>query len=73
MTLSADVDALFAVVRLDSVETPTLDELARQLQNCRASVLGFVATGVSRGDGYRYGYDAYGYKSRTTDKTAERV
>lgn len=59
-TLSAKVDAIFAVVRLKVIHRASLQELARQLSNCRAETLGFVLTGAELGEGYGYGY-AYGY------------
>jgi polysaccharide biosynthesis transport protein len=73
MLLSAHVDAMFTVVRLNVVQRPTLQELGRQLQNCRAPMLGFVLTGVGHGDGYRYGYEAYGYEVQPSERTAERT
>jgi len=72
MTLSAYVDAIFVVSRLNFVHRPALEELARQLQNCRASALGFVLTGVGRSDAYRYGYEGYGYDVRPAPEPAER-
>jgi succinoglycan biosynthesis transport protein ExoP len=74
MSLSAHVDAMFVVVRLNVVQRPTLRELARQLENCRAAKLGFVLTGVSHADTYRYGYEAYGYDVRApAERTADRT
>jgi Mrp family chromosome partitioning ATPase len=62
MTLSTKVDAIVAVTRLGT-ERPVLRELARQLQNCHATTLGFILTGVPQRINFRYGYvyDAYGY------------
>jgi tyrosine-protein kinase len=57
MALSASVDAIVVVTRL-GIDRPQLEELARQLHNCRAPILGFVLTGTSHGDGYSYGYDS---------------
>src|SRR5262249_26997409 len=57
MTLSAKVDAIFAVTRLNAVARPLLHELARQLQNAKAPTIGYVLTGVEHGDSYRYMYD----------------
>ena len=58
MTLSASVDAIVAVIHL-GVQRRLLSELARELRNCRAPAIGFILTGVRRGDqyGYGYGYD----------------
>src|SRR5205814_10329474 len=63
MTLSTKVDAVVVVTRL-GIHRRQLEELARQLHNCRAPVLGFVLTGASHGDSYSYGY---GYDSRAYD------
>jgi Mrp family chromosome partitioning ATPase len=63
MTLSTKVDAIVVVTRL-GIHRRQLEELARQLHNCRAPVLGFVLTGASHGDSYSYGY---GYDQRAYD------
>ena len=55
LTLSTKVDAMVVIARL-GIHRPQLHELARQLQNCRAPILGYVLTGVSHGDSYSYGY-----------------
>jgi polysaccharide biosynthesis transport protein len=60
MTLSTKVDAIVVVTRL-GIHRRQLEELSRQLHNCRAPVLGFVLTGASHGDSYSYGY---GYDQR---------
>ena len=60
MTLSTKVDAIVVVTRL-GIHRRQLEELARQLQKCRAPALGFVLTGASHGDSYSYGY---GYDQR---------
>jgi succinoglycan biosynthesis transport protein ExoP len=81
--LSARVDAFFVVVRLTMLRRPLLHELARQLQDARATALGVVLTNVEHGESYRYVYEAYGYdvrpatknrpttKGRSTDKGAK--
>jgi Mrp family chromosome partitioning ATPase/capsular polysaccharide biosynthesis protein len=65
MTLSAVVDAIVVVA---SVRTnrPVLEELAHELQNCRAPTLGVVLTGVPLSEGYRddYWYGLYHYRDR---------
>jgi polysaccharide biosynthesis transport protein len=74
-TLSAKVDAMVVVTRL-GIHRRQLQELARQLQNCRAAILGFVLTGVSHGDSYSYGYgyDPHVYDVRQeTRRRGERV
>jgi len=65
MTLSTMVDAIVVVTHL-SIHRRQLHELARQLQNCRAAILGCVITGVSHGDSYSYGYgyDPHVYDAR---------
>jgi Mrp family chromosome partitioning ATPase len=67
LTLSTKVDAILVITRL-GIHRPQLHELARQLQNCRAPVLGFVLTGVSHGDSYSYGY---GYDPHVYDVEAK--
>jgi Mrp family chromosome partitioning ATPase/capsular polysaccharide biosynthesis protein len=67
MTLSAKVDAIVVVTRL-GIHRRQLEELARQLKNCRAPVLGFVVTGASHGDSYSYGY---GYDQRLYEAPSE--
>jgi Mrp family chromosome partitioning ATPase len=59
-TLSAAVDAIVAVTGMD-IARPLLQELAHELQNCRAPRLGFILTGVPRGDRYvsRPEYQSY--------------
>jgi tyrosine-protein kinase len=74
-TLSAKVDAIVVVARL-GIHQRQLQELARQLRNCRAAILGFVLTGVSHGDSYSYGYgyDQHVYDARQeTGRRGERV
>jgi Mrp family chromosome partitioning ATPase len=70
LALSTKVDAMVVVARLGT-QRRQLQELVRQLQNCRAAILGFVLTGVSHGDSYTYGY---GYDPHVYDvrREAER-
>jgi Mrp family chromosome partitioning ATPase len=67
MSLSTKVDAIVVVVRL-GIHRRQLEELARQLQACRAPTLGFVLTGASHGDSYSYGY---GYDQRVYEDVHE--
>jgi Mrp family chromosome partitioning ATPase/capsular polysaccharide biosynthesis protein len=67
MALSTKVDAIVVVTRL-GIHRRQLEELARQLHNCRAPVLGFVLTGASHGDSYSYGY---GYDQRVYEAPSE--
>jgi succinoglycan biosynthesis transport protein ExoP len=56
MTLSAKVDALVLVTRLNIVRRPMLNELRRALDSCPATKLGFVVAGAELEEGYGYGY-----------------
>jgi Mrp family chromosome partitioning ATPase len=73
MTLSRKVDALFVVVRLSAMQRPLLDELGRQLENCTATPLGCVLTGVERHESYRYVYEAYAYDVRPRSKAEDEL
>jgi Mrp family chromosome partitioning ATPase len=59
-TLSAAVDAIVVVTGI-GIARPLLQELAHELQNCRAPRLGFIVTGVPHGDRYvsRPEYQSY--------------
>ena len=72
MILSAHVDALFAVVRLGTVQRPILHEFARQLQSCKARRLGYVVTGVEHSESYRYMYEGYAYDARIRERAATK-
>ena len=69
VSLSTKVDAIVIVVRL-GIHRRQLEELARQLQTCRAPLLGFVLTGASHGDSYSYGY---GYDQRVYEDVHQEV
>jgi polysaccharide biosynthesis transport protein len=71
MTVSGAIEAIIAVTSL-RIERPLLDELARELQNCRAATLGFVLTGVALSDPYAYGYGPYEYAARPRVPPATR-
>jgi polysaccharide biosynthesis transport protein len=73
MTLSSHVDAIFAITRMSRVQRPILHEFSRQLQNCKARLLGYVLTGVEHSESYRYMYEAYEYYARGTPRDKERV
>ena len=60
MTLSARVDAMFAITRLKVVHRGMLHELARLLEACPAEKLGYVVAGAELGESYAYAY-GYGY------------
>ncbi len=61
MALSAAVDAMFVMVRLNVVHRGMLKELARLLEGCPAEKLGYVLAGAELGEGYGYPY-AYEYE-----------
>ena len=63
MALSANVDAILVLCRLNVVRRPMLNELKRLLDASPARSLGFVVAGAEREGGYAYGY-AYGYRGR---------
>ncbi len=74
-TLSAIVDGMIVVSQLGA-HRRQLQELARQLPNYRADVLGFVLTGVTHSDSYSYGYgyDPHVYEARSkTSRRGQRV
>jgi Mrp family chromosome partitioning ATPase len=52
IALSAYVDALILVVRLNALRSSALDDLRRILSSSPATKLGFVLTGVERGEEY---------------------
>lgn len=70
-TLSAKVDAML-VVAGTGIHRRQLEELARQLRNCPAPILGYVLTGVSHSDSYSYGYgyDPHVYDTRSQADTS---
>jgi polysaccharide biosynthesis transport protein len=55
MTLSPAVDAIVVVTSF-GIERPLVDDLARELKNCRATTLGLVLTGVALSDPHAHGY-----------------
>ncbi len=71
MTLSARVDALVVVTRINVVRRHMLRELHRLLETAPTAKLGFVLTGAGSGEGFGYGY-GYGYGS-TSHEQRERV
>jgi succinoglycan biosynthesis transport protein ExoP len=73
MALSAAVDAIVVVTRV-GVHGPLLNELGRELQNCRAPRLGFILTGVPDGDRYanRYYYGMYPQQIDPRGKSTRR-
>lgn len=59
MALSANVDALMVVTRMNIVRRPMLNELRRLLESSTAQTLGFVVTGAESEEGYGYGGGYY--------------
>jgi polysaccharide biosynthesis transport protein len=64
IALSARVDALIVVTRLNVLRRPMLSELRRVLHTLPARQLGFVVTGAHLDDGYGYGYGSYYHYER---------
>ena len=67
MTLSANVDGIIVVTRMNLVRRPMLNELRRLLDVAPAAVLGFIVTGVAADEAYgvAYGY-GHGYTREAT-------
>jgi capsular exopolysaccharide synthesis family protein len=66
-TLSAAVDALLVVARLNAVRPPMLEELNRILGMCRAAKLGVVVTGAEAETEYKYLTSPYLRPHRPSD------
>jgi Mrp family chromosome partitioning ATPase len=74
MTLSAKVDALVLVTRLNIIRRPMLNDLRRALDSCPATKLGFVVAGAELEEGYGYGYaTSYAAKADNRSERRERV
>jgi Mrp family chromosome partitioning ATPase len=56
ISLSANVDALLVVCRLETVRRPALNGLRRVLDTSPAEKLGFVLADAESEEGYGYGY-----------------
>jgi Mrp family chromosome partitioning ATPase len=61
LALSAKVDAVLVVTRMEMMRRPILGELERLLETMPAHKLGFVVTGAEAEEGYGYGYGYGGY------------
>jgi capsular exopolysaccharide synthesis family protein len=67
IALSARVDALVAIINLDKVRRPVLNELHRVLETAPVVKLGFVLTGTKAEDVYGYSGD-YSYREPTVEQ-----
>jgi polysaccharide biosynthesis transport protein len=72
LVLSAKVDAVVVVTRMEVVRRPMLAELKRLLDTMPATKLGFVVTGAEAEESYGYGYGGY-YYHRPYERTPEEV
>jgi Mrp family chromosome partitioning ATPase/capsular polysaccharide biosynthesis protein len=61
LVLSAKVDAVIAVTRMEVVRRPMIAELKRLLDTMPATKLGFVLTGAESEESYGQGYGGYYY------------
>ena len=71
LMLTANVDALLVVTRLNVVGKPMLDELRRLLEIAPSTKLGFVVTGADAEEAYSYGVD-YSQMERAPQKSLLR-
>ena len=71
LTLSAKVDAILIVTRLNVMRRPLLNELHRILEGCPAAKLGFVLADANAEEGYgAYGYHYSSYYYGQKEKEA---
>jgi Mrp family chromosome partitioning ATPase len=72
LTLSAKVDAVIVVTRMEVVRRPMIAELKRLLETMPANKLGFVVTGAEAEEGYGVGgyYYYRGYEPVTTHEVS---
>jgi Mrp family chromosome partitioning ATPase len=72
MTVSAKVDGIVVVTRLNQLTRPQAAELHRLLATSPARVLGFVLTGADT-DEHRYGgYGVEGYRTEAAQEAARK-
>jgi succinoglycan biosynthesis transport protein ExoP len=71
LVLSAKVDAVMVVTRLDVMRRGMLTELSRLLDTMPAEKLGFVVTGADEEESYGSGYAGYYYARPYERKKAE--
>ena len=72
MVLSAKVDALIVVTRIEVMRRPMLAELDRLLETSPALKLGFVVTGAEAEEGYGSSYGGY-YYNRPYERKSEET
>jgi non-specific protein-tyrosine kinase len=74
IALSARVDAMIVVTRLNILRRPMLNELRRVLSTLPAQQLGFALTGADLDDGYTYAYGGYyRYERRRSRREGSEV
>lgn len=73
LVLSAKVDAIVVVTRMQVVRRPMLNELKRLLDTTPALKLGFAVTGAEAEDGYGNGYGGYYYYRSYARDSEEHV
>ncbi|HEV7564989.1 MAG TPA: Wzz/FepE/Etk N-terminal domain-containing protein [Microbacteriaceae bacterium] len=71
LVLSAKVDAVMVVTRLDAMRRGMLTELKRLLDTMPAEKLGFIVTGADEEESYGSGYAGYYYARPYERKKAE--
>jgi succinoglycan biosynthesis transport protein ExoP len=69
LTLSAKVDAVMVVARIDKLRRPMLSELNRLLETMPTTKLGFVVTGAESEETYGYGYGYGDYYARPYERS----
>ncbi len=72
IALSARVDAVVVVTRLNILKRPLLRELDRVLESIPAERLGFIVTGADLDDAYAYDYGDY-YRPERSQKDRPKV
>ncbi len=65
IALSAKVDGMVCVARLNLLKRQNLEELDRALATCPTIKLGYIVTGADKDDGYAY--SSHGYHGRGFD------
>jgi Mrp family chromosome partitioning ATPase/capsular polysaccharide biosynthesis protein len=61
LTLSARVDAVIVVARLDVFRRQMINDIKRAIEASPATTLGFVSTGAEQDEGHVRGYSSYYY------------